>query len=132
MACYVYDDNAWAETLSLVDSTGPYALTERFRPIALPSTRLFEHLETVPVTVNDKPTGAVVGQQPFGGARASGSKQKLVHSNLLRWTFREPLRRPLFPHDWRYKLSMIEDFCFVIFWSVIFVLDSADLYGSSN
>ena len=108
VACYVYDDNAWAETLSLVDSTSPYALTG-----AVFSTDRFAINQALRALrncagnfyINDKPTGAVVGQQPFGGARASGTNDKAGSIlNLLRWTSPRTIKETFVPpHDWRYK-----------------------------
>ena len=103
----MYDDNAWAETLSLVDSTSPYALTG-----AVFSTDRFAINQALRALrnragnfyINDKPTGAVVGQQPFGGARASGTNDKAGSIlNLLRWTSPRTIKETFVPpHDWRY------------------------------
>jgi 1-pyrroline-5-carboxylate dehydrogenase len=86
---YVYDDAKYDETLDLLDASSPYALTgavfasER-RAIIRTTERLSDNAGNF--YVNDKPTGAVVGQQPFGGARASGTNDKAgSHLNLLRW-----------------------------------------------
>jgi 1-pyrroline-5-carboxylate dehydrogenase len=90
---FVYDDSqprAWETVLDLVDRTGPYALTgavfARDRDaIAAAEARLRHACGNF--YVNDKCTGAVVGQQPFGGARASGTNDKAGSMlNLLRWT----------------------------------------------
>ena len=72
---YVYPDSEWIETLSLIDATSPYALPGSV--IADDRAAIRDAQDTLRYTagnfyVNDKPTGAVVGQQPFGGARASG------------------------------------------------------------
>jgi 1-pyrroline-5-carboxylate dehydrogenase len=89
VTCFVYDDARWDETLALVDSTSPYALTgavfARDRAaIAHATARLRDAAGNF--YVNDKPTGAVVGQQPFGGGRASGTNDKAGSShNLTRW-----------------------------------------------
>jgi 1-pyrroline-5-carboxylate dehydrogenase len=87
---HVYPDAAWKETLELVDRTSPYALTgaifARDRQAIVEAT---EGLRDAAGNfyINDKPTGAVVGQQPFGGARASGTDDKAGSpQNLLRWT----------------------------------------------
>jgi 1-pyrroline-5-carboxylate dehydrogenase len=89
VTAYVYDDAKWAETLKIVDSTSPYALTgavfsrER-KPIHEAHTALRNSAGNF--YVNDKPTGAIVGQQPFGGARASGTNDKAGSKmNLMRW-----------------------------------------------
>jgi 1-pyrroline-5-carboxylate dehydrogenase len=87
---YVYPDAEWDETLDLVDGTSPYALTgavfARERQ-AIDAARLRLRHAAGNFYVNDKPTGAVVGQQPFGGARASGTNDKAGSKlNLIRWT----------------------------------------------
>jgi 1-pyrroline-5-carboxylate dehydrogenase len=87
---HVYADEQWATTLDLVDRTSPYALTgavfARDRAaVHEAAARLREAAGNF--YVNDKPTGAVVGQQPFGGARASGTNDKAGSKlNLVRWT----------------------------------------------
>jgi len=89
LTVYVYEDAAWKETLKLVDATSEYALTG-----AVISTDRYAITEASEALqncagnfyINDKPTGAVVGQQPFGGARASGTNDKAGSAqNLLRW-----------------------------------------------
>ena len=87
---HVYPDNAWQETLQLVDRTSPYALTgaifARARQAIVDATDGLRNAAGN-FYINDKPTGAVVGQQPFGGARASGTDDKAGSpQNLLRWT----------------------------------------------
>ena len=86
---YVYDDAKWSETLHLVDSTSPYALTgavfSQDRGAVREAMVALRHAAGN-FYVNDKPTGAVVGQQPFGGARASGTNDKAGSKlNLVRW-----------------------------------------------
>ncbi|WP_075344360.1 L-glutamate gamma-semialdehyde dehydrogenase [Tenacibaculum agarivorans] len=86
---YVYEDEAWEETLALVDNTSEYALTGAVfstdRYAIAQATKALENCAGN-FYVNDKPTGAVVGQQPFGGARASGTNDKAGSAqNLLRW-----------------------------------------------
>ena len=86
---YVYPDAEWSETLKLVDQTGDYALTgavfSRDRAAVLEANRALR-FAAGNYYINDKPTGAVVGQQPFGGARASGTNDKAGSKmNLLRW-----------------------------------------------
>lgn len=101
LAVNVYDDARVDETLALVDRTSPYALTgavfARDRAaIAHALTRLRQAAGNV--YVNDKPTGAVVGQQPFGGARASGTNDKAGSAyNLLRWVSPRTLKETLVP-----------------------------------
>lgn len=86
---YVYPDAEWSETLALVDGTSPYALTGAVfatdrRVIEQASARLRDAAGNF--YINDKPTGAVVGQQPFGGARGSGTNDKAGSVlNLIRW-----------------------------------------------
>jgi len=90
LTCHVYPDHAWSETLELVDRTSPYALTgavfSRDRAAIVDAmTALRDAAGNF--YINDKPTGAVVGQQPFGGARASGTDDKAGSpQNLLRFT----------------------------------------------
>ncbi len=107
LTCHVYDDAKWEDTLALVDRTSPYALTGGI--ISQDRTALL-HASTVlrqaagNLYYNDKCTGAVVGQQPFGGGRASGTNDKAGSKlNLVRWvsarTIKETFSPPL---DWRY------------------------------
>jgi 1-pyrroline-5-carboxylate dehydrogenase len=89
LTAYAYDDDRWEDTLKLVDSTSPYALTggvfaQDRRAVAEASSAL--RYAAGNFYINDKPTGAVVGQQPFGGARASGTNDKAGSKlNLVRW-----------------------------------------------
>lgn len=86
---YVYEDNKFSETLELVNNTSPYALTGSIFSNDRKAIR--EALDTLVDAagnfyINDKPTGAVVGQQPFGGARASGTNDKAgSYLNMIRW-----------------------------------------------
>ena len=107
VTAYVYPSGQWEETLKLVDQTSPFALTgavfARDR-VALASAERALRNAAGNFYLNDKPTGAVVGQQPFGGARASGTNDKAGSAlNLLRWVsgraIKETLQPPL---DWRY------------------------------
>jgi 1-pyrroline-5-carboxylate dehydrogenase len=89
LAVYVYDDAKWEDTLRIVDTTSPYALTgavfSRDRR-ALKQAMVALRNAAGNFYVNDKPTGAVVGQQPFGGARGSGTNDKAGSKlNLVRW-----------------------------------------------
>ncbi len=104
---YVYDDQKWEDTLKLVDSTSEYALTG-----AVLSTDRYA-IETATKVlqncagnfyINDKPTGAVVGQQPFGGGRASGTNDKAGSAqNLLRWVSPRLIKETFVtPVDYRY------------------------------
>ncbi|WP_420460114.1 L-glutamate gamma-semialdehyde dehydrogenase [Neolewinella sp.] len=89
LTIYVYDDADWEDTLSLVDTTSPYALTGAvFATDRYVIERASRALRNAAGNfyINDKPTGAVVGQQPFGGARASGTNDKAGSAlNLHRW-----------------------------------------------
>lgn len=107
MTVYVYPDREWSEVLDLVDRTSPYALTGAV--FARDRTAAREAIEGLRFSagnfyVNDKPTGAVVGQQPFGGARASGTNDKAGSPlNLLRWLSPRSLKETLVPPtDYRY------------------------------
>ena len=107
LAVHVYEDADWDATLDLVDTTAPFALTgavfaDDVHAVAQASERL--RFTAGNFYVNDKPTGAVVGQQPFGGARASGTNDKAGSVlNLLRWTSPRTLKETFAPpHDHRY------------------------------
>ncbi|MCX5754870.1 MAG: L-glutamate gamma-semialdehyde dehydrogenase [Gemmatimonadetes bacterium] len=104
---HVYDDDKWSEILKIVDTTSPYALTgavfSRDRAaVAEAHTALRNAAGNF--YVNDKPTGAVVGQQPFGGARASGTNDKAGSKmNLLRWVSARTIKETFVPAtDYRY------------------------------
>ncbi|HET9192148.1 MAG TPA: L-glutamate gamma-semialdehyde dehydrogenase [Vicinamibacterales bacterium] len=103
----VYADNAWLETLSVIDQTSPYALTgavfARERGAIREAAQALRHAAGN-FYVNDKPTGAVVGQQPFGGARASGTNDKAGSKiNLLRWVSARTTKETFAPpRDYRY------------------------------
>lgn len=107
LTIYLYDDDKYEETLELVDSTSPYALTgaifsnDRFA-IDLAMNKLVNAAGNF--YINDKPTGAVVGQQPFGGARASGTNDKSgSYLNLLRWVSPRTIKENFNPpEDYRY------------------------------
>ncbi|CAD0220240.1 L-glutamate gamma-semialdehyde dehydrogenase [Chryseobacterium sp. D764] len=90
LSIFVYEDKDWKETLKLVDSTSPYSLTGSvFSQDRYAINEAYKALENASGNfyINDKPTGAVVGQQPFGGGRASGTNDKAGSKmNLLRWT----------------------------------------------
>jgi len=104
---HVYPDAAWQDTLALVDRTSPYALTgaifARDRSAIVEATTALRDAAGN-FYINDKPTGAVVGQQPFGGARASGTDDKAGSAlNLLRWVAARTLKETFVPPtDWRY------------------------------
>jgi 1-pyrroline-5-carboxylate dehydrogenase len=104
---FVYEDSQIEETLELVDTTSPYALTGA---IFSQDRKAVDHLSKVlrhtagNFYINDKPTGAVVGQQPFGGARASGTNDKAGSmANLMRWTSQRAIKETFVPaKDFRY------------------------------
>jgi len=105
---HVYPDNAWDDTLRLVDRTSPYALTgavfARDRAAVVEATTALRNAAGN-FYINDKPTGAVVGQQPFGGARASGTDDKAgSHLNLLRFAAARTIKETFVsPTDYRYR-----------------------------
>lgn len=107
LTVYVYEDSKWEETLKLVDETSPYALTGAIfsndRYAAQQATELLEHAAGN-FYVNDKPTGAVVGQQPFGGGRGSGTNDKAGSAlNLLRWVSPRTIKETFVPAtDYKY------------------------------
>ena len=107
VTAYVYDERRWDETLALVDSSSPYGLTgavfaEDRAAIADARERL--RYAAGNLYVNDKPTGAIVGQQPFGGARASGTNDKAGSMwNLIRWVSPRAIKETFVPaRDYRY------------------------------
>lgn len=104
---FKYDADKWEETLDLVDQTSPYALTGAIFAIDryaadLAITKLRNSAGNF--YINDKPTGAVVGQQPFGGARASGTNDKAgAMQNLMRWVSARTIKETFVPAtDYRY------------------------------
>ncbi|MBE0594213.1 MAG: L-glutamate gamma-semialdehyde dehydrogenase, partial [Gemmatimonadales bacterium] len=107
LTVYVYPDTKWEETLRVVDGTSPYALTGAVfatdRVAVMQATKVLRHAAGN-FYVNDKPTGAVVGQQPFGGARASGTNDKAGSMlNLVRWISARTIKECLMPPvDYRY------------------------------
>ncbi|MDX9704532.1 MAG: L-glutamate gamma-semialdehyde dehydrogenase [Weeksellaceae bacterium] len=107
LTLYVYDENKWEETLKLVDETSEYALTGAiFGKDRYAVNQGIKALENSAGNfyINDKPTGAVVGQQPFGGARASGTNDKAGSAmNLLRWVSVRTVKETFVPaKDYRY------------------------------
>jgi 1-pyrroline-5-carboxylate dehydrogenase len=113
VTAYVYDDNKWEETLEIVDQTSPYALTgavfsqdrEGLRQAAAALRGAAGNFY-----MNDKPTAAVVGQQPFGGARGSGTNDKAGSKmNLMRWVSARTVKETFSPpHDFRYPFMAEE------------------------
>jgi 1-pyrroline-5-carboxylate dehydrogenase len=107
LTVYSYPDAQWTQTLDIVDKTSPYALTGAvFARDRAAVTQAQHALRNAAGNfyVNDKPTGAVVGQQPFGGARASGTNDKAGSKmNLLRWVSARAIKETFSPpRDWRY------------------------------
>jgi 1-pyrroline-5-carboxylate dehydrogenase len=111
LTVHVYPDARWPETLALVDGTSPYALTgavfSQDRAAVGEATRALRQAAGN-FYVNDKPTGAVVGQQPFGGARASGTNDKAGSIlNLLRWVSPRSIKETFAPpRDYRYPFML--------------------------
>ncbi len=103
LTIYVYKDEEWSKMLELVDTTSPYALTGAVfandkAAIAEASAKLYNAAGNF--YINDKPTGAVVGQQPFGGARASGTNDKAGSLlNLLRWVSPQTIKETFVTAD---------------------------------
>jgi len=107
MTVYVYHDNEYEETLRLCDRTSPYALTGSIfasdKYALIKACRILRYAAGN-FYFNDKPSGAVVGQQPFGGARSSGTNDKSgSHLNLLRWVSPRTIKETFVPEtDYRY------------------------------
>ena len=111
LTIFVYEDENWEETIHLVDTTSTYALTGCI--IALDKDILTEVKNKLKHSagnfyINDKPTGAVVGQQPFGGSRASGTNDKAGSElNLLRWVSVRTIKENFDPPK-NYKYPFLE------------------------
>jgi 1-pyrroline-5-carboxylate dehydrogenase len=113
VTAYVYNDRRWEETLELVDRTSPYALTGAViaqDADAVREARTALRYAAGNFYINDKPTGAVVGQQPFGGARASGTNDKAGSPlNLTRWVSARTIKETHDPpRDYRYPFMEAE------------------------
>jgi 1-pyrroline-5-carboxylate dehydrogenase len=113
VTAYVYDEKRLDDALDLVDSTSPYALTGAvFATDRAAIERVASRLRQAAGNfyVNDKPTGAVVGQQPFGGARASGTNDKAGSMwNLIRWVSPRTIKETFVPPtDYRYPFMEAE------------------------
>ncbi len=109
---YIYADENFDETLKLVDGTSPYALTgaifAKDRYVAAEATRALSNAAGN-FYINDKPTGAVVGQQPFGGARASGTNDKAGSIlNLIRWVSPRTIKETFVPPT-EYKYPFMDE-----------------------
>ena len=113
LTIYVYDENKFEETLKLCDETSPYALTgaifSKDRYTIVKATKILRNAAGN-FYINDKPSGAVVGQQPFGGARASGTNDKAgSFLNLIRWASPHTIKENFVPpKDFRYPFMSEE------------------------
>ncbi len=113
LSVYAYDDAKWQETLEHVDRTSPYALTgcvfAKDRGAIIEASSALRNAAGN-FYINDKPTGAVVGQQPFGGARASGTNDKAGSKmNLMRWVSARTVKETLVPPtDFKYPFMAEE------------------------
>ena len=113
LTIYVYNENEFEQALDMVDGTGDYALTgaviAQDRYAITRATDRLRH-SAGNFYINDKPTGAVVGQQPFGGSRASGTNDKAgSKANLLRWTSTRTIKETMVPvKDYRYPFLLEE------------------------
>jgi 1-pyrroline-5-carboxylate dehydrogenase len=113
VTAYVYPDRQWRATLDLIDTTSPYALTgavfARDRAAVAEASTVLRHAAGN-FYINDKPTGAVVGQQPFGGARASGTNDKAGSKlNLMRWLSPRVIKETFVPPvDYTYPFMKAE------------------------
>jgi 1-pyrroline-5-carboxylate dehydrogenase len=113
VTAYVYDDSQWDETLKIIDATSPYALTGAVFANdrgAVREAAMALRNAAGNFYVNDKPTGAVVGQQPFGGARASGTNDKAGSKlNLVRWVSARSIKETFSPpRDYKYPFMAEE------------------------
>ncbi len=113
LSVYVYEDAKWTEMLEIVDRTSPYALTgavfARDRAAVIEAASALRNAAGN-FYINDKPTGAVVGQQPFGGARASGTNDKAGSKmNLVRWVSARTIKETFAPPtDYKYPFMSEE------------------------
>jgi len=108
LAVFVYEDSAWEETLHLVDSTSAYSLAGSIfcvdRKVLMHAQRVLANAAGN-LSINTRPPGAAIGQQPFGGGRASGTNDKAGSwMNLLRWTSPRVIKETLLPERaWRFS-----------------------------
>ncbi len=128
---YVYDDKDYEKTLHLCDETSPYALTGAIFATDRKALRTGADILKYAagnIYYNDKPTGAVVGQQPFGGARASGTNDKAgSYLNLIRWTSPQAIKETFDPaSNYSYPFVSNEDNPYVVEKAVKDVAKAAD------
>jgi 1-pyrroline-5-carboxylate dehydrogenase len=107
LTVYIYEDDKFEETLHLCDETSPYGLTGAIFSRSREAIRIAEKILVNAAGnfyINDKPTGAVVGQQPFGGSRASGTNDKAgSFLNMIRWVTPRTIKETFAaPTDYRY------------------------------
>jgi 1-pyrroline-5-carboxylate dehydrogenase len=112
LTLYIYEDDKLEEALNICECTSPYALTgaifSKDRVALLKASEILKYAAGN-LYYNDKPTGAVVGQQPFGGARSSGTNDKAgSHLNLLRWTSPRTIKETLVAPTY-FKYPFMED-----------------------
>ena len=113
LTVYVYEDDKFEETLRLCNETSPYALTGAILSRNRDAIRMAEKILVNAAGnfyINDKPTGAVVGQQPFGGSRASGTNDKAGSVlNMIRWVSPRTIKETFVPSmDYRYPFMSEE------------------------
>ena len=114
LTIYIYDPKDWDKTLKLVDTTSPYALTGAIfcdDKSILEKANKTLRFSAGNYYINDKPTGAVVGQQPFGGARASGTNDKAGSMfNLVRWVSQRTIKENFEPPtDYKYPFMGMDE-----------------------
>jgi 1-pyrroline-5-carboxylate dehydrogenase len=113
LTVFIYDDDRYEETLRICDQTSPYALTgsifARERQAVVTAKKILVNAAGN-FYINDKPTGAMIGQQPFGGGRASGTNDKAgTLLNLLRWVSPRTIKETFLPAtDYRYPFMLDE------------------------
>ncbi len=112
MTIYLYEDEQLEETLKLCDNTSPYGLTGSIFARDREALKMMDkalYFAAGNFYINDKPTGAVVGQQPFGGARKSGTNDKAGSKlNLLRWVSVRNTKENFVPAKY-YKYDFMEE-----------------------
>ncbi len=113
LSVYIYEDDEWEKILKIIDESAPYGLTgavfAQDRNAVMQAEKILRYAAGN-FYINDKPTGAVVNQQPFGGARASGTNDKAgSYLNLIRWVSPRTIKENFNPpHDWKYPFMEAE------------------------